>query len=204
MNYLKYTNYLIIVIALPLCAFCCDKCRDYNPYPCIPVNAALSWDTLFTQNLDNSAETVIISSNDSIHKAAYGLRMQFVITPYSGQPYGGDTCLFLLPPDTIVNYKIYTVYDFDASHLAGSDLSDYFKIGISESGYYNSNDNGYSYTSFSTIPEYIADSTYNPLFGYIDFLLVKPPQLNMLHEFKVEVIGKNNTWLVPAKPVKLY
>jgi hypothetical protein len=202
MNNKKWINYLLIVIVLPLCAFCCDLC-PHDHMPCIPKNTLLVWDSLFTANLDNKSETVIVSANDSVPKEAYGIRLNFKIQPYISQPIGSDTCTFLIPVDTITDIKIYTTYDFDTSHPANSEVSDYFKIGTNETNY-NSSTTGYSYNTFSTIKDYLISNEDQSKFYQIDFLLLRAPQLNVMHKFKVEIIEKHATFIISGNPVILY
>jgi hypothetical protein len=203
MNLKKWVNYLLIIISLPLFAICCDKCpEDFQP--CIPKNTPLIWDSIFTDNMDNSAEKVKLSSNDSVPKAAFGIRLNFNIAPYPTLPRGSDSCVFLIPADTIVDFKIYTVYDFDATHSAGSDVSDYFKIGSLKKDYYSNINNNYSYNTFSSIPDYLLTNKKQELFYQLDFLLTKAPQMNLVHQFNVKILEKNTTVTALSNPVKLY
>jgi hypothetical protein len=194
LNTTKWINYLLIVIAIPLYAFCCDKCPDRYIIPCTSINTPFTWDTIFTNNLNNQYESVMLSSNDSVPKKAYGIRLNFKITPYAGT-VSSDSCAYLVPSDTIIDIKILTIYDFDAIHLANSDVSDYFEIASPASGNQSYN-TGYSYISFSSIKDYLAETTDQSQFHQLDFLLTTSPQLNTKNEFKIVIEKKHSTLIV--------
>lgn len=86
------------------------------------------------------------------------------------------------PIDSITSIQIYTVNEFDPTHPAEADVSDYFHV--------------FEFNEFYGLPEYI-DRYTNILFDYYiddfivplqwDLLLMSPPSLGIEHQFKVQV-----------------
>jgi hypothetical protein len=195
----KGINYFLILIGIPLTAVIC---HDHPPRAeCIYDKVTpLVWESIYTENLNNGDQTVIVSSDNSIPKAAYGIRLNFKIQPYN-YPLSYDSCLHLIAADTIVQIKIYTLYDFDATHPANSDISAYFKVGETEK---QNASNGYSYTHFTPIQAYLTTHADQTWFDQIDFLLMTEPQLNSSHEFKVELVKNNSSVFIPVHQVSLF
>jgi hypothetical protein len=189
---------LVLFLGVFLLAFSCPhedpECVNMKITPYL-------WDSVFTENLNNSSEIIFVSSDHTIPKAAYGIRLNFEIQPYASVPAHTDSCIHLIAGDTINTIKIYTVYDFDASHPAYSDISDYFKVGETPE---NAPANGFSYSRFSSINNYLTAHSDQTLFKVIDFLLVAEPQLNTIHEFKIELVKNNSSDFIPVHQVTLY
>jgi hypothetical protein len=191
---LKFFKSFILLATLPLMALTC-KPDDDIPF-CYPKNIFYTWDSIYTQNLDNGGQTVFVSTSNTIPKAGYGIRLTFRKGPYVIPTVGADTCIWLSPTDTIEDIKIYTNYDFDGSHPAGSELSDYFRIASNEGV------NNYSYSYFETIENFM--SSHSKGFDRMDFLLFQAPQTGTGHQFRIDLLKNNGTILpVTVAPVTL-
>jgi Domain of unknown function (DUF5034) len=93
-----------------------------------------------TENIDNAGLNPIVSTSDSIIKTAFGVRINIkrekiaaLIAKKNYNTAYSTSCECLpltqfVPKDSIKAVKIFTQNYFDKSHLAGSDISEYFKI----------------------------------------------------------------------------
>lgn len=89
--------------------------------------------------LGDTAFSYSIVNKDSVARMNYGLQVQFDTkeTVFSKFEFNGlmpsaFACKcgqgYFSPRDTLKSIRIFTLKDFDASHPAGSELSDYFKF----------------------------------------------------------------------------
>jgi len=149
--------------------------------------------------LDNSGASAAETDSPQINKNAYGIRLFLTrerdiiararqinsvliqsvhaITIYCPPKY------IYTARDSIISIKIFTINDFDNQHLAGADITSYFRTP----------------RSFSTVESLVADMGYTSwdYFGdgwdylvrklRIDLLLMFAPTANNLHQFKVQV-----------------
>ena len=166
--------------------------------------------TITLSNLDNSAQAPVVSLSDTVIKKAYGIRLQlirekmaclekrrpslFISSAYAFKCSCAPAQEYR-PKDSIVAIKIFTLQSFDNNHAAGSDLSAYFKV--------------YRSYAFSTIEQFVKNSP-TVLFDdkqvelSIDFLLMKPPAINVEHAFKVQfTLSDGRTLEGETSPVKL-
>lgn len=152
--------------------------------------------SLEIQNLDNAGTELKASTNNEIPKKAFGIRLK--INLKEDMCMGTVPTLFMSsanafscdcypewiasPIDSITSIHIYTVNEFDATHPAGVDVSDYFHV--------------FEFNEFYRLPEYINRHT-NILFDYYiddfiiplqwDLLLMSAPTSGVEHQFKVQV-----------------
>lgn len=181
---------VIFLLLLPLIAEVVVSCCN-----CIePVIQHYTNKTISVSNLNNSAQEPVVSVSDTVIKKAYGIRLQlirekmaclekrrslFISSAYAFTKCRCPAAQEFRPKDSIVSIKIYTLQSFDNTHLAGSDLSAYFKV--------------YKAYSFSTIDDFVK-RTPTVLFDSeeleqtIDFLLMTVPSMNVEHKFKVQLI----------------
>lgn len=142
-------------------------------------------------NVDNSGYGPKITTSDSVPKEAFGLRLQlerektafykpaqsvffqsaYAFTRQCPPPQ-------LRPRDSVTSITVFTINDFNASHLAGSDVSVYFKV--------------FERNIFTSIEDYIKQYqtvlyTDQQLEESRDLLLMTPPVLNKRHQFKIEI-----------------
>lgn len=145
--------------------------------------------TLF--NLDNSGYEPKITTADSVPKEAFGVRLQLEREKTAFykpiQPVFFQSAYAfrrecppprILPRDSVLSLKVFTLNDFDASHPAGSDVSDYFKV--------------FERNNFRPIEPYLkAENTTlfseEQLKEKLDLLLMTAPVLNKSHQFKIEI-----------------
>lgn len=174
-----------------------------------PVIRSYTNKTISLSNLDNSAQTPIVSLSDTVIKKAYGIRLQlireklaclekrqslFISSAYAYSCRCAPAQEYR-PKDSIVSIKIYTLQSFDNDHAAGSDLSAYFKE--------------YRSYAFSTIEQFVKNSPTvlfddKQLEQTIDFLLMTPPAIHVEHSFKVQLILSDGRTLEgETSPVKL-
>lgn len=183
------TKKIIFILLLPLIleivVSCCECIEPiYQKY----TNKALS-----INNLDNSGREPIVSTSTSIIKTAYGIRIQllgekiagierpnsiFIQSAFAFTKCNCPPSYQFLPKDSITTIKILSLNDFNSTHSANSEISDYFKV--------------YKYYSFSTIQDYIRNT--NPVLNYesdlaikIDLLLMTAPTINNQHKFRVQI-----------------
>lgn len=192
---------IVVVLLLPLLAdivvACCD-CLDSMSFNYKNCNLTL-------KNLDNTGRNPSETISNTIKKTAYGIRLRLEAKE--------DVCeksrnyLFLpsayalscdcppeleyLPLDSILALKIITVNDFDTTHAANADVSDYFRI--------------YESYYFSTLTEYLnkdAPIYYNEQERAIqlDFLLMNSPTTGTEHQFKIEIDLSDGRKLVQHTP----
>ena len=175
---------LLFPIMVQLVVSCCS-CVE-------PLIQHYSNKSISLQNLDNSGSEPVPSTSGSIAKTAYGIRLQVIREKTAC--IQKQTSLFItsayamscdcpplnqyIPKDSITSIKIYTLNDFDSSHLSNADISDYFKV--------------YNLFSFSTINNYLKKSSSilydeSELETKADLLLMTPPIVNTQHKFNIQI-----------------
>ena len=142
--------------------------------------------------LDNSGKEPTEATHTTINKKAFGLRLKTerIISVKTSVPKtlfisaaNAFSCecpppYVIQPRDSVVSINIITMNNFDASHSANSDISNYFKV--------------YELHNFSTINTFIKYQQ-NELYDKeqlnlsLDLLLITPPSLSTPHVFKVIV-----------------
>ena len=141
-------------------------------------------------NLDNSVSAPFITTSDSVLKRAYGIDMHLIrdqvgfinnTHPFLSQSaYAYDPSVDIglsFPVDSIVSIQIFTIYDFDSSHPASSEITDYFKV--------------YQNYSFTAVKDYF--NSLNQLFPLsdlqldIELLLMTAPTMNTKHQFEIKI-----------------
>lgn len=152
------------------------------------------------KNLEN-AEFLNTTTMESIPKTAFGLRieMQRDIVSQRQSPkteilpsaYAMSPCECpynkLTAKDSVTTVNIFTVNDFDDKHLAGSDVSDYFR-------YVNRNSSNGVIKKYATLTEFVKEeptAIFNADFykntKIIDFLMMETPKLGTKHNFRIKI-----------------
>ncbi len=182
---------LIIIIGfiLRLIVSCCD-CPDTKEY-------RYTFNSIEVFHVNNSGQTPVIVDNGIIPKEAYGLRLECLVAKLAfnesikffeiSSAYAFDCdCppeIAYFAKDTISNIRITTLNNFDDSHPAGSDISDFFKV--------------FKNDSFITIQEFIGfpERAYyeNPDNEIINFYLLKSPSIIGEFRFKIEILLSDGT-----------
>ncbi|UXE66480.1 MAG: DUF5034 domain-containing protein [Chryseotalea sp. WA131a] len=187
------TVWMIPVLAQIVVA-CCD-CID-------PVLKNYSNLSMTVDNLDNGGEKPIVTNSATVPKNAYGIKVNFhreivacnkKTSPTFFQSAYAFSCdcpppLEIMAKDSIVTFKVFSVYDFDSNHPAYSDISEFFKI--------------FNYNSYSTINDYL-NSKKNIGYYYgnsawtlydeselefeMTLLLMTTPKINMNNKFRVQI-----------------
>lgn len=175
---------LLIPLAADLLVACCD-CEEPQLFKYTNSNLEL-------QNLDNRGQAPVIANNGIALKEAFGIRMtvkceatasvqpkvSFFINRSYAFSCGCDPAIQYLAKDSVVALRIITLEDFDPQHLAGADVSAYFKL--------------YTRNNFTGINEYLERNA--TVFYYdeakninLDALLMKAPTANGTFTFRVEM-----------------
>lgn len=181
---------IIFLLLFPLVAevvvSCCD-CSDYILTQLFYTNK-----TITVTNLDNGGPEIKETVVPVVTKTAYGLRAViqteklaciktcpslFIGSAYAFKCGCGPDYQYS-PKDTIISIKVFTEKDFDDSHPAGAEISDYFKV--------------FKPYLFSDINHYLVNQE-NVFVGYkeivvtFDLLLMTPPASGVQHQFRIEV-----------------
>ncbi|MBX3255111.1 MAG: DUF5034 domain-containing protein [Chitinophagaceae bacterium] len=179
---------VLILLLIPLFSdmlvACCD-CDDPQLFKY--TNAGLE-----LQHLDNRAQSPVIDEDGIALKEAYGIAMTlrceptaFKPAPFSfflNQSYafscGCDAAVQHHAKDSVVAIRIITLENFDASHAAETDISDYFRL--------------YTWNSFTTITDYLHKDakvfTYDePQNIVMNALLITAPAAAGSYRFRVEM-----------------
>jgi len=181
---------LVPVVSVLFHACChCDVVTQHRNY---------SHKAIFLKNLDNSGEKAIESESLQLNKNAYGIRLYlerekivlvrakpinsiFIQSAYAISCECPPEFLYFAN-DSIVSIKIFTVNNFDNQYLENSDVTDYFRVGVS-----------------STIESYISNMRYTYASDYVygveyweqeiklDLLLMTAPTANNKQQFEIQV-----------------
>lgn len=184
MRFKKVLIILLIPLAADLLVACCD-CDEPQLFRYTNSNLEL-------QNLDNRGQAPVIASNGIALKEAFGIRMtvkcettafkqppvSFFINRSYALSCGCDPAIQYRAKDSVVALQIITLGDFDPQHLAGADVSAYFKL--------------YFYNSFTSISDYLEKDAkifyYNEVKNInLDALLIVPPPENGVYQFRIEM-----------------
>ena len=199
-------NKVIFLLLFPLIAevlVSCCNCLE-------PVIKHYTNKTLTINHLDNSGSAPVIASSDTVRKSAYGIRMNLVRETVVCNH--NRTSLFIssayafkcdceppnqiLPRDSITALHISTVNDFDATHPAGSDVTEYFYQ--------------YQKNNYRSIPDYLSrqaevvfDAAQDSL--VVDFLLMQAPAAAGIYSFEIAVtLSDGRTKNARTNPAQLY
>lgn len=181
-------NKILIVLLFPLITEVVISCCNCL----VPLIRYYTNKTVKIQNIDNSGSEPMITTANTVHKEAFGIRAQlnrektaclspfkslFIQTAYANGCRCPPSNQFLAR-DSITAIQVFTLNDFDIMHASNSDISDYFKI--------------FQSFSLSTITDYIKKYdkvlyTDNELELKFDLLLMTPPTINKNHKFKIKI-----------------
>jgi len=186
---------ILIVLSIPVMAEIAIACCD-----CLEtISKNYSHKSIVVQHLDNSGEKPEVTYG-SVPKHAYGVRVTFTRevvacrakqTPTFFQSAYAFSCdcppeLTIAPKDSIVSIHLFAEHDFDPSHPADSDVSDYFKVYFPDA------------FSFTSIEDYL-----QPVINYrgysnlvlfdesqleeeLTLLLMTPPE-NTVNKFRIQI-----------------
>lgn len=149
-------------------------------------------------NLDTSGSEIIVARSNAVFKNSYGIELLFHRSRIAcAMPVGSlfistsyaHSCscppeVEILAQDSITQVHVITLRDFDESHPAGSDISDYFKIRP-----YGNSYNTLKYYDSVGAENYTSDLNHKAdnLDRSERLLLMTPPAIGKLHIFKVQV-----------------
>lgn len=180
---------VIFLLVFPLIAEVMISCCD-----CIDtVVQNYTNKSISVSNLDNSGKEPVAATANSINKNAYGIRLEltreklaclekrysFFIQSTYAMSCGCPPPNQFNAKDSITAIKVITLRNFDGTHAAGSEVSNYFKI--------------YNQFSFTSISDYLKSSSatlFNEkdLKPQIDFLLMTAPTVTGEHQFRIQLI----------------
>ena len=195
---------ILLIMVLPMILesvlSCCDCLEpSYLNY----TNCSLT-----AQNFDNRGDTPEIIQSGAISKKAYGIRLTITrsentcSTERQNSPFiqsafatscGCPPEYIYMPLDSIVNISVTSYNDFDASHAAGADVSEYFYV--------------FRWNEFYTINEFTEnlrgeeDYYLDPL-KEIDLLMMSPPLYGTEHQFGIS-IELSDGRMLPAQTGKV-
>ncbi len=177
---------VIIIVVLALSQVFFDSCCK--------INTSFTINGVSVSNLNNSGSTpeeIGDTTSNGVSKNAYGIRV-FLSTSInsSGFVYNTINNLKLIDnsyalgckqhyslTNMIKSFKIFTLNDFDDSHKAGADVTEYFN-GLNK-----------EYGPYITIQQKINEinSLLTDLPEYFDIFLMKPPTENGFFRFKIMI-----------------
>lgn len=183
---------LLIAFTVRLSLSCCD-CPETNTFK-------YTFDSIQLFHLDNSGKKPVIVNSGTIPKEAYGMQIEFSLGPMASGSIP-DLTLFnsacaydcFCPPefeyvaeDTISGMKIISLNDFDDTHPADSDISEYFKVHT-----------GMVYRTFQEYTDHPENIYFDkPSREDIEILLMQPPTFTGQHQFRAEIELSDGTTLV--------
>jgi hypothetical protein len=200
MKPIKILSLLLLPLIAELFVSCCD-CPEVT-------TEFYSNQFLEIDHLDNSGSDAVITNGPSVPKEAYGIqvrlglekvacnqpsRTHFISTSYAFQ----CDCP---PPETIArdsvaNLEIFTINDFNETHLANTDVSEYFKIFV-----------GSTYANIDDIIPNLSRIFYYEFESVVttELLLMTPPTLSETHSFKVIMtLSDGRTFEATTSPIIL-
>jgi hypothetical protein len=190
---------VLVLLSLPFMAqvfAACCECLD-------TVLKNYSNKIMTVANLDNSGIQPVVTNSSSVPKNAYGIKVEIqreivacaqkqIPTFFSSAYALSCECpptLAIAAKDSIVSFKVFSVYDFDDDHPANSDISEFFRVT--------------DYDAYATIPQYLStqSSFRYSRFGYskwtltaedqlnfeITLLLLTAPKINSANKFRVDI-----------------
>ncbi len=176
------------------------SCCDCEP----PEDFTYSNCTLVTQNLNNSGPAPIVTNEENVPKEAFGLKV--VINRKENVCMKNTPMLFSTSAyavfcecfpetnfnglDSILSLNIFTINDFDSTHLAGSNVSNYFKA-------YKG-----SYINLDKYAQLLQEEFYslNDTIATGDILLLNVPDNEGPHQFRTEIMLSDGRTLESISP----
>ena len=198
-----------ILVALCSASSCCEQPE--------PITLRLSYCSLGIANLDNAGEAPVLSPSNRIPRAAFGLnlalesREDICVAPLRwGNPFVATAYAAHCDPyqefridnvDTVTRLSIATVADLDAAHPAGTDVTDLFRVFISNA-------------RFVTVPDFLTEDIFTqaPLAIWdesdaqqqqIALLLADAPPAGGEVQFRIRAELSDGRVLEAASPVAL-
>lgn len=180
-SYVTKTLFVLSLFYLAKFLIACCNCGPIYYY---------SINELIISNLDNSGKDPIESYSEIINKNAYGLKIRFTTLELTS---GLKKRSFFIAPtlatscdcdkweyaeESVQHIKITTIYDFNDSYMAGSDITDLFRI--FSGGYFLINEYLTRFSFSQTILNVDKEHTRS-------LLLITPPENTGPHQFEIEV-----------------
>lgn len=180
------------IVFICLCILCLASCskKDIRSYATDQIN-------LFNLNNGNSnADTLSV---DSVKSKAYAIRIvlhEKILNPIENRQY--QESVYYDRKYSLTGFKVRTVTDFDSTHLAGSEVSEYFL---------------YSYCTACTLDNFISKKVLNKRESFLGYkeeftsdekiMLMKPPAARGTYAFEVNMAFEDGTSLTKIVQVKL-
>jgi hypothetical protein len=192
MNLTKIGVLILIGFTTRLIVSCCD-CPPSTTYK-------YKFDSIKLSHIDNSGQTPVYVDSGTIPKEAYGLQIELSLSKLALHKFSdfagfNSTCAFdcfcppetqYFPQDTLSAIRIISLNDFDNTHPANSEVSEYFKV--------------LTYNTYITIQEYLdyPETIYSgqPFIELIGLYLMQAPLVTGDHRFRVEIVLSDGTTLI--------
>lgn len=195
--------FLLQLAALFLATSCCEELYTYQ------------WSELFTTNLDNRDAEPIEATEGRLPAIAYGIGVNMNFEFVYQQPcfkgfvnsaYATSCLETYTSNDTITDIRVFTLSDFDETHLAGKEVSDYFAADKRRTvTYYSTQEDQLAQAlPFSTFIEELQENDYDLLTDF-DLLLLKEPTLDSVFQFIVEIeLASSSILIDTTESIVLY
>jgi len=204
----KIVLLLLAPFMIEIATGCCD-CDNVAP----PMGF-YSYKAIQLENLDNRGADPVVSVSGPYLREAYGLRVHLYqdLIARAATPAGFFTSAYAfscrcndtpsIPQrDSITDVRIITLRDFDASHSAGADISDLFRV----------HNEVYHDEELLALNEYITSPALNYKSSYstgnsssrditFDILLFGPPPASGLYKFNIQFILSDGRVLEEETP----
>jgi len=198
---MRYLFFLSLLASVSLCG--CSGCE----IPCDPIRVPISQLRWSAAPLDNSGAAPLAAKNASVPREAFGIRLSCPADFNPADTVGASAlCGVEFGADTpIVSIRIISVFDWDAAHPAGSDVTDLFQTILqSYTAPFNVPKNATppSYTRYA--PAFNATSLLNSpneLLAQADLLLTAPPPVPITAQFAVELMKSDSSTVWRNTPI---
>jgi len=186
---------IVLILLAPLIVEIAIGCCHCDDAP--SVASLYTYKSIQLENLDNRGAEPVVSESGPYLKEAYGLRVHLyrdLIAHSSGAPVsffpsayafscGCENNSSISARDSITYVHIITLRDFDASHQAGAEISDLFRVQTESYGTQELTRVGeYAtgpYLRYASADRFLRDMTF-------DILLFAQPAAGGLYKFKIQ------------------
>ncbi|MDF2437878.1 MAG: hypothetical protein K0Q95_2254 [Bacteroidota bacterium] len=140
-------------------------------------------------NLDNSGKSPVETSEKVLSAASFGIRVKMnKVIEYSqtggfgvSDAYAFSCAREVVPKKILRAIRLFTLTDFDSTHLSGSEITNYFLSRRSDQP-----EKSYSAMDDFVIQINSEKSSYHAQDPYYDFFLTASPKLDSVNLFRVE------------------
>lgn len=188
-NYRYKKNDLLFIICLFLIIIFASNCN-----PCDD-NSYLQYrkDSILIRNIDNSGKKPIYPIDNRVSAKAFGISLDFFRTLLINNRDKNGECLSKTTyENNVIKFNISSLNNFDSTHLANTNLNDYFF---------------WKYSSFTGNPQPMSTivNELNKKSGKLTFLLIKEPVLDSIHQFFILIeLSNNNVMVDTTEQVTLF